>query len=182
MILYVSVKRLAELDSEGITLGELSKQYPDAIKGDTGDKGPNLQFLLGMVANFNEEVPPINVDGVFGKETKRAVIAFQSLTACRLMESWEIEPGVGIWRAYQGVLQAFCRQTTWVRAPPLIPARRCAKGAAGRQSWSSRPTCPSCRELFRPFRRFLSRECSARKRRPHLPVDDGPASGRYCRR
>ncbi len=103
--LYASVKKLAELNSEGITLDEISKQYPDAIKeGDRGEKVKVLQYFLAVVANFNEEILPINIDGIFGEKTKEAVIAFQ--------KSYGLSPDgvVGeltwdkLWRAYQGVI------------------------------------------------------------------------------
>ena len=129
--LYVSVKRLAELDSEGITLGELSKQYPDAIKeGDTGEKVKVLQFLLGMVANFNEEVPPINVDGIFGKKTKQAVIAFQ--------KGYGLPPDgiVGnrtwdeLWRAYQGILDVLPANYLG-KGPATYPGTPLRQGSSG---------------------------------------------------
>ena len=41
--LYTAVKRLSELDSEGISLEEASQQYPGVLR--PGDTGPEVQFV-----------------------------------------------------------------------------------------------------------------------------------------
>ena len=76
--LYTSVKRLAELDSEGIALEEVRKQYSDLIRpGDTGDEVRVVQYFLAVVGNFYDTVPPIPINGNFDTVTENAVRAFQ---------------------------------------------------------------------------------------------------------
>ena len=51
--IYNAVKRLNELDSEGISLEEVTKQYDDSLKpGATGVNVANLQYLLNYLSAF----------------------------------------------------------------------------------------------------------------------------------
>ncbi len=76
--LYTGILRLNELDSEGQRLFGLNLQYPDAIsEGDVGEKVTILQYFLSVLASFDSNLSFVEIDGVFGPETKNAVIAFQ---------------------------------------------------------------------------------------------------------
>ena len=76
--LYTSVKRLANLDSEGIALEEVRKQFSEVFRpGDTGDEVRVIQYFLAVVGNFYDTVPPIPVTGTFDAATENAVRAFQ---------------------------------------------------------------------------------------------------------
>ena len=80
-ILYVynGVKRLSELNAEGLALSEVSSQYPSMLApGDTGDGVRYLQFYLSYIADFVPTVSSVAIDGVFGAETEAAVRSFQS--------------------------------------------------------------------------------------------------------
>ncbi|MEG0756017.1 MAG: peptidoglycan-binding protein [Oscillospiraceae bacterium] len=76
--IYVGVKRLAELESEGQQFFASNYRYPDAIKlGDRGKKVSELQYFLAVASEFNDEIPFVTEDGIFGEETKWAVECFQ---------------------------------------------------------------------------------------------------------
>lgn len=76
--IYVSVKRLSELDSEGIRLEEISKQFPEPLSlGSRGASVRVMQFFLSYVGAFNDFIPTVDIDGVFGSKTEEAVRAFQ---------------------------------------------------------------------------------------------------------
>ncbi len=76
--IYTAVKGLAELGSEGLTLAEISRQFPRVLKkGDSGDYAKILQYYLRFVASFYDTVPYIASDGIFGEQTENAVIQFQ---------------------------------------------------------------------------------------------------------
>lgn len=76
--LYTSVVRLAELDSEGTTLG-IGTVPPDAVLrvGSSGQDVITLQYLLNVAAEFNSAIPAPGQDGIFGRETEQSVSAFQ---------------------------------------------------------------------------------------------------------
>ncbi len=76
--LYTGILRLNELDSEGQRLFGLNLEYPDAIsEGNRGEKVTILQYFLSVFSSVNPAIPFVGIDGVFGPETKNAVIAFQ---------------------------------------------------------------------------------------------------------
>lgn len=76
--LFTTVKRLSELDSEGITLESVSRQYKNELKeGDRGEDVRLIQYYLNMLAEFNDYIPRPAIDGIFGAQTKSAVYAFQ---------------------------------------------------------------------------------------------------------
>lgn len=78
LFVYNSVKRLSELNSEGLQLAEISKQLPDALRlGDTGNGVRVIQYYLLVMSRYNSAVPPVAIDGVFGESTQNAVLAFQ---------------------------------------------------------------------------------------------------------
>lgn len=76
--IYNSVKRLSELNSEGLTLEEVSRQFPEVLEeGSTGLGIRLLQYYLSYIAAFNPTIEPIAIDGIFGPATRNAVEAFQ---------------------------------------------------------------------------------------------------------
>ncbi len=76
--IYVGVKNLAELDSEGEKL-PIEPTPPSYILklGSKGDAVKVLQYFLNCIALFYDNIPPIKIDGIFGNSTKNAVEAFQ---------------------------------------------------------------------------------------------------------
>jgi len=76
--IYVAVKRLGELNSEGERPQYDDNSYPGLLRfGDTGSAVQNLQFYLKTIAAFNPFIPDLSIDGFFGKDTENAVRAFQ---------------------------------------------------------------------------------------------------------
>ncbi len=79
--IYVSVKDLAELTSEGETSsGTLSDGTWGGTTlrtGSTGSSVEQLQFWLNTLAQYDSSIPSVTVDGVFGSGTEAAVRAFQ---------------------------------------------------------------------------------------------------------
>ena len=77
--IYNAVKRLNELDSEGIRLEEVTKQYPGALSlGSRGLGVRNLQYFLTYLSRFYSSISPTEIDGVFGNETRQSVISAQN--------------------------------------------------------------------------------------------------------
>lgn len=75
---YIGVKRLNDLYSEGITLREVTAQYPGALReGDNGDGVRVLQYYLSYLSGFYDTIPSVEVDGSFGASTRAAVEAAQ---------------------------------------------------------------------------------------------------------
>lgn len=104
--IYNAVKRLNELDSEGIKLSEVTQQYEsEKSEGDTGIEVQNIQYLLAYLSEFYSEIPPVAIDGIFGPSTTSAVRAFQAyfdlpVTGAVDFDTWDV-----MYRTYLGFLE-----------------------------------------------------------------------------
>lgn len=105
--IYNAVKRLNELDSEGISLDEVSDQYDDSlVPGARGLEVANLQYLINYLSAFYETVPPVAIDGIYGPSTESAVRAVQQTfgldpTGILDLDTWET-----LYRTYLGFVSA----------------------------------------------------------------------------
>ncbi len=78
--LYVGLLRLSELYSEGQTFVGIDLQYPQGLSvGDRGEKVAALQYMLATLAQFDNRIPPVTRDGVYGGNTASAVESFQAI-------------------------------------------------------------------------------------------------------
>ncbi|MCM1261563.1 MAG: peptidoglycan-binding protein [Butyrivibrio sp.] len=78
--LYAAVTRLAELDSEGTSLG-IGTVPPSSVlrQGSRGADVVTLQYILSAIAEFYPSIPVISQDGIFGSMTRQAVVAYQRM-------------------------------------------------------------------------------------------------------
>ena len=77
--IYTGVKQLGELQSEGLTLEETDRIFSRILReGDSGDQVRVIQYYLDVIGYFDPAVPVVPIDGVFGPETRQAVIDFQT--------------------------------------------------------------------------------------------------------
>jgi peptidoglycan hydrolase-like protein with peptidoglycan-binding domain len=75
---YNAVKRLYEVNSEGLTYSELPQRYPGSLQlGSSGSGVLILQYYLEYIALFVPTVQALTPDGSFGNETQNSVISFQ---------------------------------------------------------------------------------------------------------
>ncbi len=105
--IYGGVKRLSELQSEGISPEEAALQYPGSLQlGSTGDYVRIIQYIINVIAQNNAAIPAVDEDGIFGEATRNAVISFQ--------QNYGLEPdgivGERTWNTmfnvYRGILQS----------------------------------------------------------------------------
>lgn len=126
--IYVAVKRLAELQSEGQTWYYNTWDYPDAIKlGDSGQKVEQLQYMLAVIADFVPRIPSVEVNGRFGEETRAAVLAFQEYVKLPLTG----EAGTITWDAMYELFIAI--ETYIFRDAALFPFARAETATTIRQ-------------------------------------------------
>ncbi|MBR2916626.1 MAG: peptidoglycan-binding protein [Clostridia bacterium] len=104
--IFVAVKRLASVDSEGQTIEEIGKQYKGALReGDRGDSVTAVQYYLLLISVYNNAIPAVTIDGIFGPSTRASVEAFQryyglSVTGEVNEETWDTLSNV-----YLGIVQ-----------------------------------------------------------------------------
>ena len=75
--IFNSVKRLNELNSEGLTIDEVTRQYSLLRLGDRGIAVANFQYYLAYLSRFYQSIPNVPIDGIFGEKTLQAVQAAQ---------------------------------------------------------------------------------------------------------
>ena len=89
--LYTAVTRLAELRSQGQQFYSINWSPPNALQeGSTGDKVRQLQYMLAILSDYIPSIPPLTIDGIYGPETRRAVLAAQRRFA--LPETGTVDP------------------------------------------------------------------------------------------
>lgn len=105
--IFTSVKRLSELNSEGLRLEEVAKQFTEVLSmGMQSNEVRNLQYFLAVIGAYYEQVPPVPITGYFGEQTENSVKAFQRVyglpeTGIVDRQTWE-----DIYRAYDGIVQS----------------------------------------------------------------------------
>ncbi len=95
---YGAVKKLSEVNSEGLKLDDVSTQFTEELSlGVTTPGVIPIQYYLNYISLFIPEVFAPAIDGVFGEETENAVISFQK--AFGLPETGSVDRSV--WNAIQ---------------------------------------------------------------------------------
>ena len=92
--IYVAVKKLAELTSEGEAIQDGAYPGRPLRQGDRGLNVVIVQYYLGIAAEYVPTVSEVALDGVFGSGTRQQVINFQryyNLTADGIVgpATWE---------------------------------------------------------------------------------------------
>ena len=78
--LYSGILQLAELVSQGQTFVTVEFQFSGPLEeGDSGPEVGILQYMLALLAQFDNSLSPMAVDGEFGPSTTQAVRAYQQL-------------------------------------------------------------------------------------------------------
>ena len=126
LFIYNAVKRLSELDSEGLTLEDVTDQFTEAARpGDEGVVVQNIQYLLAYLALFYDTIPPVTLDGIYGPATTEAVTAFQRTFDLPITGEVDVDTWDVLYRTYQGFLATIpFRYTEGVVLPyPGVPLR-----------------------------------------------------------
>ena len=129
--LYTAIKRLAELNSEGLRLADVSPIYPGVLReGDSGDQVRLIQYYLAVVAAFYNEIPPVTITGVFDENTRQAVIAAQQVFG--LTPDGVV--GEQTWDRLYSTYLSILRTNPGLSTPegiPLFPGRLLVEGMSG---------------------------------------------------
>ena len=104
--IYNAVKKLNEIESEGISLEEITKQYPEDLRrGSTGLGVRNLQFFIDFLSAYYETVPSLAVDGIYGSGTENAVKDLQRTFGLPPSGTVDRETWEALYRAYLGIVR-----------------------------------------------------------------------------
>ena len=79
-MIFNGVKSLSEITSEGLTISEAQRVYPEVLRlGDTGLNVETVRFYLAFLGYFLPELPMISLSDDFDQELLDAVYTFQRL-------------------------------------------------------------------------------------------------------
>lgn len=127
--IYTSVKRLAELDSEGLRFDEISPQFKEELSiGMQSIEVSMLQYYLAVIGAYYEAVVPVEVTGYFGEQTERSVKSFQRVFGLPQTGVVDRATRNDLFRAYQGIVESVPPQYTYVALYPNTVLREGASG------------------------------------------------------
>ena len=119
--IYTSVKRLAELDSEGVSREEFPLQFTQDLKPDMqSEQVRGLQYFLAVVGAYYESVLPIKITGIYDAQTEASVRSFQRVYG--LKETGIVDEATwnDLYRAYAGIAESIPKEDAeWI--PALYP-------------------------------------------------------------
>lgn len=127
--IYTSVKHIAELNSEGVRLEEISPVFTEDLKiGMQSIEVSVLQYYLAVIGAYYEAVTPVEITGYFGEKTELSVKSFQRVFG--LPQTGEVDRATrnDLYRAYQGIAEAVPPQYT---AVALYPGTVLREGVSG---------------------------------------------------
>ena len=127
--IYTSVKRLAELDSEGVRFEEIMPQFTEDLSiGMQSIEVSMLQYYLAVIGAYYEAVMPVEITGYFGEQTERSVKSFQRVFGLPQTGVADRATRSDLYRAYQGIVESVPPQYTYVA---LYPGTVLREGASG---------------------------------------------------
>ena len=105
--IYSAVKQLSELRSEGVSLEDVTNlQDKELSEGTTGIGVRELQYFLRFIGYFNNAVQPVQIDGVFGVQTRQSLEDFQRNYGLPVTGVADTVTWGTLFRAYQGILNS----------------------------------------------------------------------------
>ncbi len=106
--LFVAVTRLGELNSEGIRLADVSKNFVTEVRpGDSGNPVRVVQYYLAVIGVYDNSIPPVTIDGIYGDATQNAVRSFQQTNGLPQTGVVDEDTWNALSDAYLGILQSY---------------------------------------------------------------------------
>ncbi len=116
--IYNGIKRLNEVESEGLSLDEVSLQLPSVLyPGETGIMVSVLQYYLNTISLYYIEVPEVFPDGIYGPQTEEAIRAVQGLFALEQTGILDRQTLFAIYDVYLGLTESIDEADVTVAAP-----------------------------------------------------------------
>ena len=105
---YTSVKKLADLYSEGLSKDEATFLYNDEIKyGDTGIEVDYIHYFLDAIAFLDNDIPRLKTNSVYGDNTVAMVKAFQEKYKLPVTGVFTYQDFLVLKNAYRTILKSF---------------------------------------------------------------------------
>ena len=122
--IYASVKRLAELNSEGVAFEDVAPIYNEDLSiGMQGNEVRQLQYYLAVIGAYYEAVQPVEITGYFGEETENSLKSFQRVFGIPQTGTLDRATRNDIYRAYMGIAETVRPEYTEVVLYPGVVLR-----------------------------------------------------------
>lgn len=127
--IFASVKRIAELNSEGLTLDEVTPLYTEDLRlGMEGIGVREVQYYLAVVGAYYQAVQPAEITGYFSSDTEQSVKSFQRVFGLPQTGIVDRYTWNDLYRAYEGIAQTVRPEYTAVAIYPGMILREGASG------------------------------------------------------
>ncbi|MDE5993519.1 MAG: peptidoglycan-binding protein, partial [Oscillospiraceae bacterium] len=104
--IYTSVKKLSQLNSEGLTLQELPEQFTVPVGiGATGFPTQYIQYYLEVIGAYYKNVLPVESTGVYDEQTADSVRSFQQVFGLPQTGTVDERTWDDLYRAYAGIVE-----------------------------------------------------------------------------
>jgi peptidoglycan hydrolase-like protein with peptidoglycan-binding domain len=105
---YTSVKKLADLYSEGLSEEEATFLYTDQVNyGDTGIEVRYIHYFLNALAFLDNDIPQLQTNTVFGDNSVAMTKAFQSKYGLPVTGVFTYTDWQALRKAYDNILESF---------------------------------------------------------------------------
>lgn len=125
--IFTSVKKLSELNTEGIKLSETVKVGYEALSpGSSGTGVSTIQYFLAVIGAYYDRVQPVAITGFYDQKTKESVQSFQQVFG--LEQTGEVNSAVwnDLLRAYLGIVESVPAENPGITA--LFPGNVLREG------------------------------------------------------
>ena len=103
--IYTSVKKLSQLNSEGLSLQELPEQFPVPVDiGATGLPVQYIQYYLEVIGAYYKTVLPVQSTGTYDEQTANSVRSFQQVFGLPQTGTVDERTWDDLYRAYAGIV------------------------------------------------------------------------------
>ena len=111
--IFISVKRLAELNSEGLTQSEIQQQFTEDLHiGMQGYEIRAIQYYLAVIGAYYQAVQPVDITGYFGAQTETSVKSFQQVFGLPQTGVVDRPTWYSMFDAYAGIVESVPLDTT----------------------------------------------------------------------
>ncbi|MCM1529465.1 MAG: peptidoglycan-binding protein [Alistipes sp.] len=127
--IYTSVKRIAELNSEGVSYDEIAPIFTEDLSiGSEGTEVRNLQYYLAVIGAYYNAVMPVEITGYFGTQTEASLKSFQRVFGIPDTGVLDRQTKIDLYRAYMGIAESVRPEYTSVA---LYPGTVLKEGSRG---------------------------------------------------
>ena len=111
--IFVSVKHLAELNSEGVQQSDVEKQFTGSLA--IGAQGQNVrtsQYYLAVIGAYYAAIQPVEITGYFGAQTETSVKSLQKVFGLPQTGIIDEQTWHAMYDAYAGIVESVPLDTT----------------------------------------------------------------------